>query len=67
MQEKFRSMTLEDQYESIHVDSWDEGKVWLNLSLSRASARVVLSRAETIRLIQMLQMAMDGEPNDKAA
>jgi hypothetical protein len=58
MEDKQQHMYLQDSDESIHVSSWDDNKVWMNLSLSRASARVVLTKEETQALIEMLQTAM---------
>ena len=60
MEDKQQHMYLQDSDESIHVSSWDDGKVWMNLSLSRASARVVLTKDEAERLIEMLQKAMEA-------
>lgn len=59
MQDEQMHMMLEDPYESIHVAAWDDGKVWVNMMLHRATARVMLTKPETKRLIEMLQMAMD--------
>jgi hypothetical protein len=51
-------IVLEDQNESIHVSGWDDGKVWMNLMIDRAGVRVILTKSETERLIEMLQTAM---------
>lgn len=51
-------MHLEDSDDYIHVSIWDDNKVWMNLSLERASARVILTKKETEALIEMLQNAM---------
>jgi hypothetical protein len=51
-------ITLEDKNESIHVSGWDDGKVWMNVMIARAGVRVTLTKAETQRLIEMLQTAM---------
>lgn len=51
-------MILEDNDESIHVSSWDDGKVWMNVMIARAGVRVILTKPETERLIEMLQTAM---------
>jgi len=51
-------MILEDQNESIHVSGWDDGKVWINVMVARAGVRVILTKPETARLIEMLQTAM---------
>ena len=57
-------MHLEDSDDYIHVSIWDDNKVWMNVSLDRASARVILTKADTERLIEMLQKAMvAGEHN----
>ena len=57
-------MHLEDSDDYIHVSIWDDNKVWMNVSLDRASARVVLTKDDTRRLIEMLQKAMAaGERN----
>jgi hypothetical protein len=57
-------MHLEDSDDYIHVSIWDDNKVWMNVSLDRASARVVLTKDDTRRLIEMLQKAMAaGEHN----
>jgi len=58
MEDKQQHMYLQDSDESIHVSSWDDNKVWMNLSLSRASVRMILNRKETEALIWMLQNAM---------
>lgn len=58
MEDKQQYMYLQDSDESIHVSSWDDNKVWMNLSLSRASLRMILNRKETETLIWMLQNAM---------
>jgi hypothetical protein len=58
MEHEQESLQLESLYDCIHVSSWDEGKVWMNLSLERASARVIMTRAEAERLVEMLQKAM---------
>ena len=58
MHEKQMHMILEDRSESIHVDAWDDGKVWLNLMIGRASVRVFLTKSEAQRLIEMLYIAM---------
>jgi hypothetical protein len=60
MEDKQQHMYLQDSDESIHVSSWDDNKVWMNLSLSRASARVILTKDDTKRLIEMLQKAMEA-------
>lgn len=51
-------MILEDQNESIHVSGWDDGKVWMNVMIARAGVRLILTKSETERLIEMLQTAM---------
>lgn len=51
-------MALENSYESIHVAAWDDGKVWMNLMVERASVRVMLTKSEAQRLIEMLNIAM---------
>ena len=51
-------IVLEDQNESIHVSGWDDGKVWINVMVARAGVRVILTKPETARLIEMLQTAM---------
>ena len=51
-------MILEDNDESIHVSSWDDGKVWMNVMIARAGVRLILTKPETERLIEMLQTAM---------
>lgn len=57
-------MHLEDSDDYIHVSIWDDNKVWMNVSLDRASARVILTKDDTKRLIEMLQKAMAaGEHN----
>lgn len=53
-------MHLEDSDDYIHVSIWDDNKVWMNLSLDRASARVILTKDDTKRLIEMLQKAMEA-------
>lgn len=58
MQNKQMHIVLEDQNESIHIDAWDDGKVWMNVMLIRAGVRVILTKSETERLIEMLQTAM---------
>jgi hypothetical protein len=58
MEDKQQHMYLQDSDESIHVSTWDDNKVWMNLSLSRARARVVLTKDEAERLIEMLQKSM---------
>jgi hypothetical protein len=60
MEDNQKHMYLQDSDESIHVSSWDDNRVWMNLSLSRASARVVLTKDEAERLIEMLQKAMEA-------
>jgi len=60
MEDKQQHMYLQDSGDSIHVSGWDDNKVWMNLSLSRASARVVLTKDEAERLIEMLQKAMEA-------
>lgn len=57
MEHEQQHMSLEDG-DFVHVSSWDDGKVWMNLSLSRASARVILTKDEAESLIKMLQKAM---------
>ena len=59
MQDEQMHMMLEDPHESIHVAAWDDGKVWVNMMIHRATVRVMLTRPETVRLIEMLQTAMD--------
>ena len=54
-------LVLEDKSESIHVSGWDNGDVWLNLAISRASVRAILTKKEAQRLIEMLQAAMTEE------
>jgi hypothetical protein len=51
-------LVLENIYESIHVDAWDDGRVWMNLMIDRASVRVFLTKSEAQRLIEMLNIAM---------
>lgn len=51
-------MILEDNDESIHVSSWDDGKVWMNVMIARAGVRLILTKPEAERLIEMLQTAM---------
>lgn len=51
-------MILEDNDESIHVSGWDDGKVWMNVMIARAGVRVILTKSEAERLIEMLQTAM---------
>ena len=58
MQNEHTSLVLENTYESIHVTAWDGGKVWMNLMIDRASVRVMLTKPEAARLIEMLQTAM---------
>lgn len=58
MQDKQMHIMLEDRSESIHVSGWDDGKVWMNVMIGRASVRVTLTKPETARLIEMLQTAM---------
>ena len=58
MRDKQMHIILEDRSESIHVDAWDDGKVWMNLMVKKASVRVMLTKSETLRLIEMLQTAM---------
>ena len=58
MQDKQMHMILEDRSESIHVDAWYDDKVWMNLMIDKASVRVMLTKPETLRLIEMLQTAM---------
>ena len=58
MQDKQMHMILEDCNESIHVDAWYDDKVWMDLMIHKASVRVILTKLETLRLIEMLQTAM---------
>jgi hypothetical protein len=58
MKDEQMHMVLEDRSESIHVDEWDDGKVWMNLMVKRASVRVMLTKSEAQRLIEMLNIAM---------
>lgn len=58
MEDKQMHMVLENSYESIHVAAWDDGKVWMNLMVERASVRVMLTKSEAQRLIEMLNTAM---------
>jgi hypothetical protein len=51
-------LMLEEASESIHVSGWDDGGVWMNLAINRASVRVILTKKETQRLIEMLQLAL---------
>lgn len=51
-------MILEDSNESIHVSAWDDGRVWMNLMVEKAGVRVILTKPETERLIEMLHTAM---------
>lgn len=58
MKDKQIHIILEDRSESIHVEAWDDGKVWMNLMINRASVRVMLTKSEAQRLIEMLNTAM---------
>ena len=58
MQNEQTPLVLENIYESIHVTAWDDGKVWMNLMIDRASVRVMLTKPEAARLIEMLYIAM---------
>jgi hypothetical protein len=58
MENEQASLVLENIYESIHVTAWDDDKVWMNLMVERASVRVMLTKPEAARLIEMLQTAM---------
>jgi hypothetical protein len=58
MKDEPMHMVLENSYESIHVAVWDDRKVWMNLMVERASVRVMLTKSEAQRLIEMLNTAM---------
>lgn len=58
MENKQESLQLEGRYDVIHVSAWDDNQVWMNLSLDRASARVIMTKAEAERLVEMLQNAL---------
>ena len=58
MKDEQMHMILEDCRESIHVDAWYDDKVWMNLMIDKASVRVMLTKSEAQRLIEMLNIAM---------
>ena len=58
MKDEQMHMILEDRSESIHVDAWYDDKVWMNLMIDKASVRVILTKSEAQRLIEMLNAAM---------
>jgi hypothetical protein len=58
MKDEQMHLVLENSYESIHVAAWDDGKVWMNLMVERASVRVMLTKSEAQCLIEMLNTAM---------
>ena len=60
MQDTQYHMHLEDSDDYIHVSIWNDNKVWMNLSLDRDSARVILTKNDTKRLIEMLQKVMEA-------
>ena len=53
-----RHLILKDRSESIHVSPRENETVWINLSINRASVRVILTQEEAQRLIEMLQLAL---------
>lgn len=49
---------------NVYVDHWDDGGVWLSISIPHGGARVVLTREQGQKLVSLVQNVLDNPPVD---
>ena len=52
------------EFGNVYVDHWDDGGVWLSVSIPHGGARVVLTKEQGKQLIKLVKKALDHKPVD---
>jgi|DEB19_MinimDraft_3_1074340.scaffolds.fasta_scaffold239251_1 hypothetical protein len=55
---------IKAEYGNVFVDHWDNGGVWLSISIPHGGARIVLTKEQGHELIKLVQQALDHQPED---
>jgi hypothetical protein len=49
---------------NVFVDHWDNGGVWLSISIRGGSARAILTREQAMEVMEAMQKVLSTTPED---